>query len=89
MDTALLQNKVNAITGKIGNRLDKRVFGEKVGVLASLFGCWHDNVSRPFVEGKTAYRSCLKCGARKQFDSATLKTHGKFYYPPLVKRVNF
>lgn len=63
---------------------DTLVFGQKVGLITSLFGCWHENISRPFVQGKTAYRSCLKCGARKQFDQETLETHGKFYFPPVA-----
>ena len=65
-------------------KLDRLVFGQKVGVITSLFGCWHENISRPFVQGKTAYRSCLKCGARKQFNQETLETFGKFYFPPIA-----
>jgi hypothetical protein len=61
------------------------VFGEKVGLLGKFFGCWHEEISRPFSHGQIAYRSCLKCGARKQFDSNTLKTHGAFYFPPILK----
>ena len=66
--------------------MDNFVFGQKLSLMAKLFGCWHDNISRPFVQGKTAYRSCLKCGARKQFNPETLETHGKFYFPPIVKQ---
>lgn len=89
VDTTLLQDEINKLAGTSKGRLDRRVFGEKVGLLAALFGCWHEDLSRPFVQGKTSYRACLKCGARKQFNPGTLKTHGNFYYPPLVKRVEF
>ncbi len=65
--------------------VDKSVFGEKVGLLGKLFGCGHREVSRPFILGKTAYRTCLSCGARKRFDTQNLETFGGFYYPPIVK----
>lgn len=67
---------------------DDFVFGKKVGLIAKLFGCWHDDISRPFTQGQTAYRSCLQCGARKQFDTKTLRTYGAFYFPPVVKELN-
>ena len=66
-------------------RLDPRVFGEKFGLTAALFGCWHENVSRPFGEGEKLYRSCLQCGARTPFNPETLETDGTFYYPPVNK----
>lgn len=65
--------------------IDKQIFGAKVGVFAKLFGCEHNNISRPFTTGKTSYRTCLGCGARKQFNSETLQTFGSFYYPPVIK----
>jgi hypothetical protein len=69
--------------------VDRRVFGEKVGLIGKIFGCWHEDMSRPFSHDRIAYRSCLKCGARKQFDSQTLQTFGGFYFPPVVKAENF
>jgi hypothetical protein len=73
----------NASNRKAG--IDERVFGAKVGIFAKLFGCEHKNISRPFTAGGTSYRTCLQCGARKQFDSQTLQTYGSFYYPPIVR----
>lgn len=88
MSTVLVREDFQTIVKqKIRKEVDQRVFGNKVGFIAKLFGCWHEDIGRPFVEGKIAYRACLTCGARKQFDSNTLKTFGKFYYPPLVKRI--
>lgn len=88
MATTLVQEDFQTIVEQAGRKgVDHRVFGKKVGFLAKLFGCWHEDIGRPFTEGKTAYRACLSCGARKQFDPNTLRTHGNFYYPPLVKRV--
>lgn len=65
--------------------LDPKVFGEEFGLAASLFGCWHDNLSRPFGQAQKTYRSCLKCGARTPFDTETFETQGKFYYPPITR----
>lgn len=85
-----LQNKFSTIKNRKNKRkteIDDFVFGQKIGVITKLFSCWHDDLSRPFVQGKTAYRSCLQCGARKQFDPETLETYGSFYFPPAVKKV--
>ena len=65
--------------------IDQFVFGQKIGLITTLFGCWHGNISRPFVNGKTAYRCCLKCGARKKFNPETWKTDRNFYLPPVAK----
>ena len=68
--------------------VDGRVFGEKVGFVGKFFGCWHEEISRPFSHEKTSYRSCLKCGARKQFDAETLRTFGSFYFPPIIRKAD-
>ena len=62
-------------------------FGDKIGVFSKLFGCWHKQLSRPFTNRNSSYRSCLNCGARKKFDPNNLKTVGPFYYPPAVSFV--
>lgn len=73
----------NRIAEAIINRTDQ-AFGHKIGLLGKLFGCWHQEISRPFTIGKDSYRACLNCGARKHFDPQTLKTSGAFHYPPAV-----
>jgi hypothetical protein len=85
MQTITLENLVESVEIKKNNQ---SVFGDKVGFFGRLFGCWHENLSRPFVQDKTAYRACLECGARRQFDPQTLKTHGAFYYPPIVRKIS-
>ena len=76
------------------NRVTKMVtpqtedaFGTKIGLIGTLLGCWHNELSRPFSNKKFGYRTCLHCGARKRFDAQNLKTFGPFYYPPIVKSV--
>jgi len=59
-------------------------FGNKIGIFGKIFGCWHNQLSRPFTNRKGSYRACLNCGARKPFDTKTLKTVGSFYYPPTI-----
>lgn len=50
-------------------------------LVASLFGCWHGSLSRPItVEGET-YVACLRCGARRRFDSERMKPSGPYYFP--------
>ena len=83
----LLQNGIRTIAANaVGSVItpDNRVFGEKIGLLGKFFGCEHGDLSRPFSQSQVAYRSCLKCGARKQFNTETLETFGTFYYPPVI-----
>ena len=56
----------------------------KIGLMGTLFGCWHKDLSRPFTDRKSSYRVCTQCGARKMFDTKSFKTLGTFYYPPSV-----
>lgn len=60
--------------------------GTRIGLFGKIFGCWHKEMSRPFTNKKGSYRSCLNCGARKEFDIISFKTLGTFYYPPSVAR---
>lgn len=85
MASALFNGKFQFVTGLFskGSNIDKVVFGEKVGLLSKLFGCGHQNLSRPFSKGKLGYRVCLGCGARKQFNAETLETFGSFYFAPV------
>lgn len=80
MQAILEQNK----TAKSLINQTNEAFGNKIGLLGSLFGCWHKQISRPFTIGSNSYRACLHCGARKHFDTQTLRTYGSFHYPPAV-----
>ncbi len=79
---ALLEQ--NRIAESYINRTTE-TFGNKIGLFGKLFGCWHKNLTRPFTVKNASYRSCLHCGARKQFDPQTLKTFGSFHYPPTIR----
>jgi hypothetical protein len=87
MTTTILRGKIIGSKDYSESRrpvLDPGVFGKKFGMVSSLFGCRHGNLSRPFGHGDMTYRSCLECGARTPFNPETLTTHGKFYRSPLV-----
>ena len=78
----------NTIAAAVLNRT-RGSFGKKIGLMASLFGCWHKHLTRPISDKNSAYRACLECGARKEFDTESFKTSGPFHYPPSVKTENF
>ncbi len=73
----------NTIAQSVINRTNE-VFGSRIGLIGSLFGCWHKQLTRPFTIGNYSYRACLDCGARKQFDTQNLRTIGSFHYPPIL-----
>lgn len=73
----------NHISKNINNH-SKGVFGEKIGVIGKVFGCWHKDLTRPFTTERESYRACTECGARRHFDEKSFKTFGSFYYPPAI-----
>ncbi len=75
MTVAFIQNLVKV------ERDSHKTTDTKVGFLTRIFGCGHQNLSRPFSKGNLGYRTCMGCGARRKFDPETLKTSGNFYYP--------
>jgi hypothetical protein len=54
--------------------------GKISNLVARVFGCWHAQLSRPFSHQGRAYRSCLNCGAQRQFNLGNWQMQGKFYY---------
>lgn len=55
-------------------------FSQSLANIASrVFGCWHRDMSRPFTRQGQTFRTCLDCGARRQFDLGTWETRGGFY----------
>jgi len=88
MATTLMENEIQTRVNNLlesQEQIDLQVFGDKVGIFVRLFGCGHRNLSRPFSHKRVAYRTCLQCGARKQFNTQTLETVGKFYNPPTAR----
>lgn len=79
-----IRNKSGAFGSSESKHNGMELFANKVGLIGKLFGCGHGELSRPFSNGKIGYRSCLKCGAVKQFNPETLETFGGFYYPRIL-----
>jgi hypothetical protein len=48
--------------------------------LTRVFGCWHGEMSRPFTRDGKSYRTCLECGARRDFDATRWEMVGDYYY---------
>ncbi len=65
-------------------RRSRDPFGSKIGIIASLFGCWHKRLTRPFTTDRHTYMACVECGARKKVDTKEFKVSRAFYYPPSV-----
>lgn len=59
-------------------------FGQKIGFIATLFGCWHKRLTRPFSNKNDSYLACLDCGARRKVDMRSFRASRAFYYPPSV-----
>jgi hypothetical protein len=63
------------------NHIHASSFTGKVGdLMARMFGCWHGDLSRPFSRGGRAYRTCLNCGAQRQFNLGSWEMQGRFFY---------
>jgi hypothetical protein len=73
-------------TGDVIRNNDAKVVqikGSSEGVgrwLSSLFGCRHREMSRPFSGQGQTYRTCLECGARRDFSLNSWEMRGNFYY---------
>ncbi|HEX7999683.1 MAG TPA: hypothetical protein VF528_14950 [Pyrinomonadaceae bacterium] len=48
--------------------------------LTRIFGCWHQEMSRPFTLRAKSYRVCLECGAHRRFNPQTWEMTGPYYY---------
>lgn len=48
--------------------------------LLGLFGCQHQQMSRPFSRHGECYRVCISCGAHRRFHPQTGNPLGPFYY---------
>ena len=62
------------------HQLDSSVTGRIGSLVARVFGCRHAEMSRPFSRDGRAYRSCLNCGAQRQFNLGNWQMQGSFYY---------
>lgn len=54
-------------------------------LIKRLFNCWHLQMGLPFTRGTHTYRTCAKCGMRRDFDRDTWKMKGRYHYEPVGK----
>jgi hypothetical protein len=73
------------LTAKAASRRKLSAGEQKIGLLGTLFGCWHKRLTKPMTVKNDSYRACLECGARRKFNTENFKTSGPFYYPPSVQ----
>ena len=45
-----------------------------------IFGCHHAYMGRPTTAGRKTYRTCVDCGARRQFNTDTWQMEGPYYF---------
>ncbi|MDQ1728400.1 MAG: hypothetical protein QOD33_525 [Pyrinomonadaceae bacterium] len=75
-----MQTQVAVVANK-SNATPRNASGGAIGnLVARVFGCWHREMSRPFSEQGQTYRTCLSCGARRQFNVGRWEMQGDFYY---------
>ncbi len=71
-NSKVIQRESSPVTGQVNGK-----FGS---LMARVFGCRHADMSRPFSRDGRAYRSCLNCGAQRQFNLGNWEMQGSFYY---------
>jgi hypothetical protein len=77
----ILPNSSVVTTGSAVGRLETAsLTGRLDSLMARVFGCRHTDMSRPFSRDGRAYRSCLNCGAQRQFNLGNWEMQGGFYY---------
>lgn len=69
-----MNGKRSAERGRRGSEAGiERESGRRMGLLASLFGCWHRKVCRPITRDGRTFIVCIRCGARKRYDPENLR----------------
>lgn len=66
--------------------INENIFEKPIGLIGRIFGCWHQELSRPFTNERESYRVCLHCGAHRRFDTKTFKTYGPYYFSAAEQR---
>lgn len=77
---AATQAVVRNLAANIGARRSTKF--RRAGLIGSIFGCWHRDMSRPLTRNGETYRACLDCGARRQFNPCTWELNGPYYFGP-------
>ncbi|HYO92041.1 MAG TPA: hypothetical protein VEQ40_10410 [Pyrinomonadaceae bacterium] len=57
-----------------------RLIEVSLSLVTRVFGCWHQEMSRPFTLSAKSYRVCLECGAHRRFNPQTWELTGPYFY---------
>ena len=83
MENVIAQSEFGqrALEKGIEVNVHEEIFGEKVGLIARVFGCRHSRMSMPVTTKDVTYRFCPTCGIRRRYDLETSRLRGSYYYP--------
>jgi hypothetical protein len=77
-----MQGQLTIANPEVGHFDADSVVSKIGGLMNRVFGCWHTEMSRPFSHQGQAYRMCVNCGARRQFNLGKWEMQGSYYYNP-------
>ncbi len=79
--TVAANRKISQLdSSSVTRRESDSAAGRLGSLVARVFGCRHAELSRPFSRDGRAYRSCVNCGAQRQFNLGNWQMQGSFYY---------
>ena len=81
MESIFARTKFEDVATEISKNAEEEIFGEKVGIIARIFGCKHSRLSKPVTTKNITYRFCPNCGIRRRYDLESFKAVGSYYYP--------
>ena len=70
---------------KPNENLREKIAGSVRYFLQRLIGCHHRQLSRPFTHDGRTYRSCPRCGMRREFDLKIWQSKGRYYQAEVGK----
>ncbi len=81
MENVVARSEFENVATDLNINAEKEIFGEKVGIFARVFGCYHARMSRPVTTKNITYRYCPSCGIRRRYNLEFYRSEGAFYYP--------
>ena len=88
MESIIARSEFEKASEDLKRNAEAEIFGEKVGLLARIFGCHHPRMSRPVTTENITYRFCPTCGIRRRYNLETFKAEGAYYYPAKTEELH-
>lgn len=91
MENVIAQSEIsqNVLDKSRKVNVQEEIFGEKLGLIARVFGCRHSRMSMPVTTKEITYRFCPTCGIRRIYDLETFRLQGSYYYPAHNEEFNY